>query len=508
MDSIRIKRGAKAQLPSELPLGELAFCTDTRELYVGMGEGTKPRPVTNTEITGRLAEVSSQLDTNVQQLNNKINEVATAGTTVEVLQATTETYIQEKINDGTIANLTIEEGSVTPEKTSFIDTINIFDYTKAEVVNLSMQSSTGKVYSSTSKPVQSIIVKVKPNSDYNFSGVGIGFQHIYTTENIPQVGEPVIRDIHYNSNVTEDGRYYTDIQTSSNENYLLICLIRDNTTDTLEIRKSIQLSEGLGLKQFSKYGVGTLSSNIKISSSSIQQDEIKKINELNVNVLANKQLGQLEKGYICISFDDGFATAQSNTFPIIREKNIPVTFCCWTDSEIITNESYLTELKELISTYNCSVAQHGVGDFTTYGDNELYNYLKSEKEKWNSIGINVNGLTYPNHKRNNHTRAICGNLFGVCQSGGADYPIIYGTYNQSGARSNIFDLYRNSGTNRTLAQLKSGIDEAYEKHMIYSVMWHDTHLTTSEQQKLKDMIDYAKAKGITFITIGDIEKAI
>ena len=67
MDSIRIKRGVKAQLPSELPLGELAFCTDTRELYVGMGEGTKPRPVTNTEITGRLAEVSSQLEQKAKQ---------------------------------------------------------------------------------------------------------------------------------------------------------------------------------------------------------------------------------------------------------------------------------------------------------------------------------------------------------------------------------------------------------------------------------------------------------
>lgn len=63
MDSIRIKRGPKAQLPRELPLGELAFCTDTRELYVGMGEGIKPRPVTNTEITERLTEVSSQLNT-------------------------------------------------------------------------------------------------------------------------------------------------------------------------------------------------------------------------------------------------------------------------------------------------------------------------------------------------------------------------------------------------------------------------------------------------------------
>ena len=78
MDSIRIKRGVKAQLPSELPLGELAFCTDTRELYVGMGEGTKPRPVTNTEITEHLAEwkgkyqeVSDQFQTKYEGLEEE-----------------------------------------------------------------------------------------------------------------------------------------------------------------------------------------------------------------------------------------------------------------------------------------------------------------------------------------------------------------------------------------------------------------------------------------------------
>lgn len=87
-DSIRIKRGVKAQLPSELPLGELAFCTDTRELYVGMGEGTKPRPVTNTEITEHLAEwkgkyqeVSDQFQTKYEGLEEeyatRLTEVST-----------------------------------------------------------------------------------------------------------------------------------------------------------------------------------------------------------------------------------------------------------------------------------------------------------------------------------------------------------------------------------------------------------------------------------------------
>lgn len=94
MDSIRIKRGVKAQLPSELPLGELAFCTDTRELYVGMGEGTKPRPVTNTEITEHLAEwkgkyqeVSDQFQTKYEGLEEeyatRLTEVSSQLDTIE-----------------------------------------------------------------------------------------------------------------------------------------------------------------------------------------------------------------------------------------------------------------------------------------------------------------------------------------------------------------------------------------------------------------------------------------
>lgn len=71
MDSIRIKRGPKALLPSELPLGELAFCTDTRELYVGMGSGSKLKPVTNTEITEHLAKWEDKYQEFSEQFQTK-----------------------------------------------------------------------------------------------------------------------------------------------------------------------------------------------------------------------------------------------------------------------------------------------------------------------------------------------------------------------------------------------------------------------------------------------------
>lgn len=62
IQQISLKKGNKANLPSSAPVGEPLFCLDTGELYIGMGEGIKPQPVTK-KITEKLVEVSSQLDT-------------------------------------------------------------------------------------------------------------------------------------------------------------------------------------------------------------------------------------------------------------------------------------------------------------------------------------------------------------------------------------------------------------------------------------------------------------
>lgn len=80
------------------------------------------------DIDNRFAQTNAQLLQNKNELSDKIQEVASTGTTTEVLQSTTENYIQQKIDDGTIAHLLIEDGGVTPEKTSFIGAgLNLFD---------------------------------------------------------------------------------------------------------------------------------------------------------------------------------------------------------------------------------------------------------------------------------------------------------------------------------------------------------------------------------------------
>lgn len=92
-------------------------------------KGTPVSAANLNKIENGIVEVYKELDT-------KIDEVANKGTTTEVLRETTETYIQEKLDDGTIAKLTIEPNSITGDriKTKAISTRHI-DFFDADVGN-------------------------------------------------------------------------------------------------------------------------------------------------------------------------------------------------------------------------------------------------------------------------------------------------------------------------------------------------------------------------------------
>lgn len=96
MDSIRVKRGLKQELPSSLPIGELAFCTDTRELYVGMGDSLPLKKVVDQEVINEQHNLNSKLNTkatindtkNLQtQINNLVLGSVGDGNNAELVQA-------------------------------------------------------------------------------------------------------------------------------------------------------------------------------------------------------------------------------------------------------------------------------------------------------------------------------------------------------------------------------------------------------------------------------------
>lgn len=182
-----------------------------------------------------------------------------------------------------------------------------------------------------------------------------------------------------------------------------------------------------------------------------------------------------------------------------------MTLALWTDSEVITNPTLLSELRTMIGAYNVGICQHGAGHFTEYSPKGLYDYLMSEKAKWNTLSLDVRGVAYPNHSRNAQVRTICGALYGVCCSGGATAPMVYAN-DTLGARSNIFDLYRKSVYSCTEANLKSACDYAKSHNKLVIMFWHDNDIYGVDAQinKLKNVIDYAKGLGLQFINVGDI----
>ena len=61
---------------------------------------------------------TKKLDKKLTEINEQLDNIANKGTTVEVLERVTKEEIERQIQDGTLANLTIADGSITQEKLS------------------------------------------------------------------------------------------------------------------------------------------------------------------------------------------------------------------------------------------------------------------------------------------------------------------------------------------------------------------------------------------------------
>lgn len=89
-DTIQIKRGVKAKLPV-LPDGELGYCTDTGELYIGLSGANK--------LVGKVAWATdiSALQTSVNNINTtvagKLTATAAANVSDVAAEATTADVI-------------------------------------------------------------------------------------------------------------------------------------------------------------------------------------------------------------------------------------------------------------------------------------------------------------------------------------------------------------------------------------------------------------------------------
>ena len=108
----------KAKYIKDLPLKEVLDGSES--LLVQDLNGTQQASLGTIvdEIKQNSQEKIREIESELNQTNTQLDNIANKGTTVEVLERVTKEEIERQIQDGTLANLTIADGSITQDKLS------------------------------------------------------------------------------------------------------------------------------------------------------------------------------------------------------------------------------------------------------------------------------------------------------------------------------------------------------------------------------------------------------
>ena len=234
--------------------------------------------------------------------------------------------------------------------------------------------------------------------------------------------------------------------------------------------------------------------------------------------MAFKPMGQLSKGYICLMTDDGYDDGThglvQETIPLAIAKSVPFTFALMRDSDVCKDNTKLAAVIDAVENHGCSVAQHGEFVWQDKSEDYMNTFFDLEKAFFDAKGIELHGAVIPAHYTTELIKAICGGRFGVVRSGYSG--IIPNTQDPAGTVTNFYDYYT-SGEQSNLYCLSSynnasatdayntaAVDYAFANNKILICYFHENAMDATMWQRVSDMIDYAKTKGLEFITLGDI----
>ena len=252
--------------------------------------------------------------------------------------------------------------------------------------------------------------------------------------------------------------------------------------------------------------------------------------------MAYRPLGQLQHSYLCLTCDDGTAGLESYTIPMLAQKNVPCTFGLWatssregatrryTPSVILQSQSGIQAVKDAVTNFGCSVAQHGYINWTDLTEEELNDFFDREKEAFMDLGITISGAICPSHCVDNRVRAIVGGRFHSVRAGyngflttedqinkvAGDVFTPYGIY--TGARSNCYSYtsFNIIDVDKPIEKLQQILQTAIANNYVMIVYWHDWNFIDTDdnylanRERLEAFIDYAKTTSITFCTLGEI----
>lgn len=382
-------------------------------------------------------------------------------------------------------------------------TPNLYDANNSVDANIAPNISTLQFVSTTGV---SLVLPILPNKTVTIQKVSSERCTLALSTDYPAVGVTV------NSYAIKGAITSYTFETGADDHYLAVLYYLDGT-DTLtkeEIAASIKIFYG-----------STWVEEDQTKFDDITKAPLSNLDSGLLNLLSNRTLGPLSKGYLCLTCDDGTSALATYTIPKLKDyatmygKNIPVTFGLMDSSAVLNDDTYKTLVQDMITAYGCQVATHGINSLTGYTEKELNEYLYNQETALATLcGSAPKSVIYPNHDYNNLVAAVCGGRYGVCFTGGTYAPVKYNYY-CSGPRSNLYTLFRMSllNTSMTNAAIQAQIDYAIANNMILIPFWHDIDFTrddeggftAAQKQALLDYcVSYAVSSGITFITAGDI----
>ena len=182
-------------------------------------------------------------------------------------------------------------------------------------------------------------------------------------------------------------------------------------------------------------------------------------------------------------------------YELVKSHNIPLVFAIHNESEIITNAEYQAELKTLVSSYGCEIAQHGTDTMTGWSKQAIDEYFNNQITNFNNIGINIKNFVAPKNESDENLRIVGSKYFNLMCS----------TPNEiNNRRSNRYKLGRYAITpGFGLEMYKSKIQDSIENKKLLILYFHSVTMANNEEylQLVNEVINYAKISGISIDTL-------
>lgn len=211
--------------------------------------------------------------------------------------------------------------------------------------------------------------------------------------------------------------------------------------------------------------------------------------EITLNSAIKNRLGYIDGGACIFSCDDGFETDETYIFPLINNYEIPFVFGMWVNSPILSTK--LDEIKNLITTKGCEIAQHYVEDCTGRSVLQNYNLFLEQKNMFKNIGIEIYNMIYPYNAYDENFEKTCSGLYDYACGGG---------YKNNTSKTRVYELNRiwiNSDTD-----YQSAIDNAIKQNGLVIFGIHSPELAdTNVMNVMQSAISYAKNSGIHITTL-------